>query len=54
MENISFDNLSRQKLNFDSTSIITSDILRNADLIKICISLLIYQIFIQGLIPITI
>ena len=34
MENISFDNLSRQKLNFDSTSIITSDIPRNADLIK--------------------
>ena len=34
MENIAFDNLSKQKLSFDSTSIITANIPRNADLLK--------------------
>ena len=34
MENIAFDNLSKQKLSFDSTNIITSDVPRNGDLLK--------------------
>ena len=34
MENIAFDNLSKQKLSFDNNIIITADIPRNGDLLK--------------------